>query len=196
MEPDTIPQASTGRMRLWIFIENILYIGAAIGLALLIQAFVVRPFIVSGNSMDPNIKNGQYLIIDQVSYRFREPARGDVIVFRSPPEPTKYYIKRIIGLPGDTVTIDGKDITITNAAHPEGFTLQEDFITHTHNDRQTTTVPEGKYFVMGDNRSGSYDSRSWGVLPKENIRGRALVRLLPLSTIEYLPAQITYEQTD
>lgn len=179
--------------RLWVFIENILYIGAAIGLALLIQAFVVRPFIVSGNSMDPNIKNGQYLIIDEVTYRFHNPARGDVIVFKAPPEPTKYYIKRIIGTPGDTVTIDAGKITIKNAAHPDGFVLDESYIAHTQKDSLSVKVPADSYFVMGDNRSGSYDSRSWGMLPMSNIRGRALVRLLPLTDISYLPAHETYD---
>ena len=116
-----------------------------------------------------------------------------MIVFKSPPEPTKYYIKRIIGLPGDTISISGTTITIKNAAHPEGFTLAENYITHSHKDTLTVTVPEGKYFVLGDNRSGSYDSRSWGMLPEANIRGRALLRLLPLSSISYLPAHETYE---
>ncbi len=187
-----VPVPST-RSRFLVFIENVLYIAAAIGLALLIQAFVVRPFIVSGNSMDPNIKHGQYLIIDEISYRFREPERGEVIVFKSPPEPSKYYIKRIIGLPGDTVKISNGQITITNDTYPEGFVLQEPFISHTLKDSATFTVPSDKYFVMGDNRSGSYDSRSWGSLPKDNIRGRALVRLLPLNSIDYLPADVTYE---
>ncbi len=189
MEPTIVKQPS----RLLIFLENVLYIGAAIGLALLIQAFVVRPFIVSGNSMDPRIKNGQYLIIDEISYRLREPVRGDVIVFKAPPEPTKYYIKRIIGLPGDTVTIKGTTVTISNASNPDGFVLDEDFITHTQKDSLSVKVPADNYFVMGDNRSGSYDSRSWGMLPESNIRGRALVRLLPLSEIDYLPAHETYE---
>lgn len=195
MEPSTTEQPTTNRTRFWVFIENILYIGCAIGLALLIQAFIVRPFIVSGNSMDPIIKNGQYLIIDQVSYKIREPERGDVVVFKAPPEPTKYYIKRIIGLPGDTVDIQGTTITITNSTHPKGFILSEEFITHKKSDTIHTTVPSDHYFVMGDNRSGSYDSRMWGMLPKANIRGRALLRLLPLSSINYLPGKILYEQT-
>jgi len=189
MEPTVIKSPS----KLWIVIENILYFGGAVGLALLIQAFVVRPFIVSGNSMDPEIKHGQYLIVDEISYRLRDPARGDVIVFRSPPEPTKFYIKRIIGVPGDTVTIKGSVVTITNATHPNGLVLVEDFITHKSSDMKEVTVLEGNYFVMGDNRSGSYDSRGWGMLPESNIRGRALLRLLPLNTIDYLPAHITYE---
>ncbi|HWC57999.1 MAG TPA: signal peptidase I [Candidatus Paceibacterota bacterium] len=176
------------------FFENVLYVGAAIGLALLIQAFIARPFIVSGSSMDPSIKDHQYLIVDEISYRFHEPQRGDVIVFKAPPEPTKYYIKRIIGLPGDTVSIHGTTVTITDAAHPEGFTLKENFITHPQDNDMTVKVPADSYFVMGDNRAGSYDSRSWGMLPKANIRGRALLRLFPLSTISYLPAKVTYDQ--
>ncbi len=189
MEPTTVRPPS----KLRIFIENVLYFAGAIGLALLIQAFIVRPFIVSGNSMDPTIKNGQYLIIDEVSYRIHPPNRGDVIVFRAPPEPSKYYIKRIIGLPGDTVDIRGSQITITNTEHPQGLSLNENFITHQSNDSIHVTVPSNTYFVLGDNRSGSYDSRGWGMLPKENIRGRALLRLLPLNSIDYLPAHVTYE---
>ncbi len=189
---DTAPVKTQSRLAL--FIENVFYIGAAIGLALLIQAFIIRPFIVSGNSMDPNIKDKQYLIVDEVTYRFREPVRGDVIVFRAPPEPKKFYVKRIIGLPGDTVDIDGTKITIINAEHPDGFVLEEDFITHEQKSSAHETVPAGHYFVMGDNRSGSFDSRSWGMLPEANIRGRALLRLLPLNSISYLPAYHSYDE--
>jgi signal peptidase I len=175
------------------FLENVLYIIGAIILAALIQAFVIRPFIVSGTSMDPVIQNGQYLIVDEVTYHFSAPQRGDVIVFKAPPEPTKYYIKRIIGLPGDTVKINDGKVTIFNSEHPEGFTLVEPYITHTDTDSGTYVVPEGNYFVMGDNRSGSYDSRSWGMLPDANIRGRALLRLLPVNDISVLPGKESYE---
>ncbi len=181
------------KTRLWSFVENLLYLAGAVGLALLIQTFVIRPFIVSGTSMDPIIQNGQYILIDQVTYRFTKPERGDVIVFRSPPEPQKYYVKRIVGLPGDTVTITDRVVTITNEAHPEGFILDDSFITHrSSSNYMTTVVTEGNYFVMGDNRGGSYDSRSWGLLPEENIRGRALLRLLPVSKIDYLPGKVTF----
>lgn len=192
---DTTPQRSPSRFKL--FLANLLYIALAIGLAALIQKFIVRPFIVSGDSMDPVIENKQYLIIDEVSYRFREPARGEVIVFRAPPEPTKYYIKRIIGLPGETVKIQGTEITIINDAHPAGFTLDEPYITHhTRGDSLTTVIPRGHYFVMGDNRDASYDSRGWGPLPEDAIRGRALLRLLPFSKIDYLPGHETYDETN
>lgn len=175
------------------FIENVLYIIGAVVFAALIQAFLIRPFIVSGSSMDPIIKNGQYLIIDEVTYHIHEPERGDVVVFKAPPEPTKYYIKRIIGLPGDTVKITNGKVTIINTAHPEGFTLDEPYLTHTSDDAGTFTVPANEYFVMGDNRTGSYDSRAWGMLPMENIRGRALLRLLPINTASVLPGKETYE---
>lgn len=174
-------------------IETILYIASAILLAAIIQLLIIRPFIVSGTSMDPVVKNGQYLIIDEVTYRFHTPQRGDVIVFKAPPEPTKYYIKRVIGLPGDTVKITEGLITIINKDHPKGFTLNEPYITHLSTDSGTYTVPQNEYFVMGDNRSGSYDSRAWGFLPAANISGRALVRLLPVNTASVLPGKEHYE---
>ena len=187
MEPTVVQP----RSRLWIFIENVLYFAGAIGLALLIQAFVIRPFIVSGNSMDPNIKNGQYLIIDGVTYRFREPARGDVIVFRAPPEPSKFYIKRIIGVPGDTVDIRGSTVTITNTTHPDGLVLNDSFITHKNSDTLRITVPEGSFFVMGDNRAQSSDSRVWGPVPRNYMDGRALLRLFPFSTVGVNPGRLS-----
>ncbi len=179
-----------------IFLENVVYIAIAIGLALLVQKFIIRPFVVNGASMDPTLATGDYLLIDEVTYRLREPERGDVVVFRAPPEPTKFFIKRIIGLPGDTVSISGSKITITNEANPKGFVLSEPFITHISSNQLVVTVPDGEYFVMGDNRSGSFDSRSWGTLPKANLRGRALLRLLPIKQADYLPGKVTYEQND
>jgi signal peptidase I len=190
--PNELPRTAPAPSRFRSFLLNLFYIGLAIGLALLIQAFIIRPFIVSGNSMDPIIKDREYLIIDEVSYRLREPERGEVVVFRSPPEPTKFYIKRIIGLPGETVHIRDGVITIINSAHPNGFTLDEPYLTHHFKDDVSVTVPPDTFFVMGDNRSESYDSRGWGPLPEENIRGRALVRLLPLNRIDYLPGLETY----
>jgi len=190
---DTVPAKQPVRSsRFRAIVSNILYIGAAIGLAALIQAFIIRPFIVSGDSMHPIIKNKEYLLIDEVSFRFRDPARGEVVVFRSPPEPTKYYIKRIIGLPGETVSIKNGVITIINTERPDGFTLNEPYIVNHLTDTNDYHVPEGSYFVMGDNRSASYDSRGWGALPQKAIKGRALVRLLPFSRIDYLPGATTY----
>ncbi len=197
MEQTTYIQAEPQKKtRLRLFIENVLYILVAIGLALVVQKFIIRPFVVNGASMDPTLTTGDYLLIDEVTYKLREPERGDVVVFRAPPEPSKFFIKRIIGLPGDTVSIGGSIITITNAEHPKGFILSEPFITHSSINQLVKKVPEGEYFVMGDNRSGSFDSRSWGTLPKKEISGRALLRLLPIKEIDYLPGKVIYEQTN
>ncbi len=192
---ENIPLESVGlpKSKKRIFLENVLYIASAVVLALLVQKFIIRPFVVNGASMDPTLATGDYLIIDEVSYRLREPERGDVVVFRAPPEPDKFFIKRIIGLPGETVSIKGSTVTITNKQNPKGFVLAEPFITHESSNNITVEVPEDQYFVMGDNRSGSFDSRSWGTLPKSNLRGRALLRLLPLKQMDYLPGKVNYE---
>lgn len=187
----TLPQAKS---RLKLFIENVVYIVIAVLLALVVQKFIIRPFVVNGESMDPTFKTGDYLLIDEVSYKLHEPARGDVVVFKAPPEPDKFFIKRIIGLPGDTVSIKGSTVTIIDKDHPEGFVLSETFVTHPGSNDMSYKVPEDQYFVMGDNRSGSFDSRSWGTLPKANLRGRALLQLLPIKDADYLPGKITYEQ--
>lgn len=189
---NTINPEIKSKSRLKIFGENVLYILVAIGLAMLVQKFIIRPFVVNGASMDPTLATGDYLLIDEVSYKLREPERGDVVVFRAPPEPDKFFIKRLIGLPGDTVSISGSVITITNAEYPKGFVLSEPFITHISSNKLEIKIPEDEYFVMGDNRSGSFDSRSWGTLPKANLRGRALLRLLPIKEIDYLPGKVNY----
>lgn len=190
--PNTALSEQKSKLRL--FIENVVYIVIAVLLALVVQKFIIRPFVVNGASMDPTFKTGDYLLIDEVTYKFREPARGDVVVFKAPPEPTKFFIKRIIGLPGDTITIKGSTVTIVDKYHPKGFVLSESFISHPGSNDMTIKVPEDQYFVMGDNRSGSFDSRSWGTLPKANLRGRALLQLLPIKNADYLPGKVIYEQ--
>lgn len=185
----------TWREKLRISFEDIIYICLAIGLAIGIQAFIIRPFIVNGASMDPEFKTSDYLIIDEISYHLgHQYARGDVVTFKAPPEPTKYYIKRIIGLPGETIKISGTKVTIFNKEHPDGFVLDESYVTHKGNDNLEVTIAPGHYFVMGDNRSGSYDSRAWGTVPKANIRGVALLRLLPLSKLAIFPGEETYNK--
>ncbi len=162
-------------------------------IVVLVRTFIAQPFVVSGPSMVPTFQNANYLLIDEVSYRFKQPARGDVIVFKPPYDSKIYLIKRIIGLPNDTVTIKDGVVTITNTAHPEGLKLSEDYTApDMPNDNQTVTVPENMYFVMGDNRSVSYDSRRWGLLPKEDITGRVFLRLFPLSKLSLFPGEHRY----
>lgn len=159
----------------------------ALVIVLPIRFFVAQPFIVSGASMEDTFHHNEYLIVDQLSYRFHEPERGDVIIFRYPRDPSKYFIKRIIGMPGDTVTIENGVVQIANAAQPEGFVLDEPYITSDTGTHGTTTLGPGEYFVMGDNRDESSDSRVWGVLEEDNIVGRAFLRLFPVDRAAVLP---------
>lgn len=160
----------------------------AILIVIPIRMFIAQPFIVSGASMDNTFTTGQYLIVDQVTYHFEKPSRGDVIVFRYPRDPSKFFIKRVIGLPGDTITIENATVKITNLEHPDGFILDEPYIKSMQPaPKFTETLGSREYFMMGDNRDQSSDSRSWGVLQEEGIVGRALVRLFPPSVVNYLP---------
>lgn len=174
------------------FAEIVRFSIIAIIIVIPIRMFIAQPFIVSGSSMDETFHSGDYLIVDQVTYYFEEPSRGDVIVFHYPKDPSKFFIKRIIALPGDTITIENATVTIKNEAHPDGFILDEPYI-----NKMTPTYPfteklgEREYFVMGDNRDKSSDSRSWGILQKERIVGRALIRLFPPSVVDYLPGAVT-----
>lgn len=153
-----------------------------------VRMFIAQPFIVSGASMKETFHNGEYLIVDQVSYHLHSPERGDVIVFRYPRDPSKFFIKRIIGLPGDTINIEGSIVTITNEAHPEGFVLNEPYIKSMRAGAATNEkLGSREYFVMGDNRNESSDSRVWGVLQEERIIGKAFLRLFPPQAIGVLP---------
>ena len=153
-----------------------------------IRMFVAQPFIVSGASMENTFHTGEYLIVDQLSYEFHKPNRDDVIVFRYPRDPSKFFIKRIIGIPGDTINIEGNTVRITNTEHPNGYILNEPYIkSMAAGPTINETLGDREYFVMGDNRDQSSDSRMWGVLQEERIIGRAYVRLFPPSVFEYLP---------
>ena len=163
-------------------------------LAVGLRFFVAQPFVVSGSSMVPTFTDKDYLIVDELTYDFENPARGDVIVFHPPAQPKGiYYIKRVIGLPGETISINGGTVTIANADHPNGFVLSEPYISAPTNNVITKKLGSDEYFVMGDNRPFSSDSRSWGVLPRKNIVGRTFLRLLPVTHISVLPgAHNTY----
>lgn len=158
----------------------------AIVAVLLIRAFLVQPFLVSGDSMVPTFQNGDYLLVDQLTYRFREPQRGEVVVFRYPKDEKLFFIKRIIGLPGERIEIVGGQVIIVNGEHPKGLALNETYIggagleTAGSND---VTLAADEYFVLGDNRSYSLDSRSWGPVSRDEIMGIVRLRLLPLGAL-------------
>ena len=177
--------------------EIIKFIIVALIIIIPIRTFVADPFIVSGASMDNTFANGQYLIVDQLSYHFENPARGDVIIFRYPKDPSVFFIKRVIGLPGETVSIRDGIVTIINAAGATSasstITLSEPYISSEHRsyDTFTETLGPKEYFVMGDNRNESSDSRIWGPVARNLIVGRPILRLLPPSTVSLFPGRDT-----
>lgn len=159
-----------------------------------IRLFVAQPFIVSGSSMYPTFKDGDYLIVDELSYHLRQPERFDVIVFKYPNDKTKFFIKRVIGLPNEQVDISGNTVTIRNEEHPDGFVLEQPYVKNGATNNTHFELKDGEYFVMGDNRSASSDSRYWGAVTKDLIMGRALVRLYPIKSLDVLPGQ--FEQAE
>ena len=155
-----------------------------------IRVWVMQPFFVSGASMEPNFENGEYLIVDEISYRFNQPQRGDVIIFRYPQDPKQYFIKRIIGLPGEIIKINSEGIYIASQNN-FGFLLDESSYLRPkpyYYGEATYTLGEGGYFVMGDNRDASSDSRRWGPVPRQNIIGKAWVRAWPINKVDLMTA--------
>lgn len=149
-----------------------------------IRMFIFQPFLVRGDSMEPNFTHGDYLIVEEISYRFRAPERGEVVVFRFPYNPSFRYIKRIVGLPGEVVEIKGNRVIIeTSPGSSNVFALDENsYLPHAETRGSSRVVlGEGEYFVLGDNRQFSSDSRQWGVLSQDHLIGRALIRVFPVS---------------
>jgi signal peptidase I len=187
---NTSPEQHEGEHKQSFVGEILNFALIALLIVLPIRMFIAQPFIVSGASMETTFTSGEYLIVDQISYRLEEPMRGDVIVFRYPKDPSKFFIKRIIGIPGDTINIKGNVVTLTNATYPEGTTLSEPYIREmAPNTTLTETLGGDEYFVMGDNRNASSDSRMWGVLQRDKIVGRAFLRLYPFTHAGVFPGE-------
>lgn len=188
------PEKSGGFFRKTIafVLEIVKIIVIASVIVLPIRYFLFQPFIVKGESMMPNFQTGNYLIVDEISYRFKNPERGDVIVFKYPKDKSQRFIKRVIGLPGETVEIkNGKINILDNNKNliqlDEAQYLPESRITR---GSAKTTLKNGEYFVLGDNREYSYDSRGWGILPEKDIVGRAFLRLFPVNEISIIATPI------
>ncbi len=159
----------------------------------IIKTFLIQPFLVQQTSMVPTFEPYDYIIVDRFSYTFlEEPKRGDVVVFKSGPENgNRYLIKRIIGLPGEQITIDGTTTIVTNNTHPEGLILNETYIKNTDGrTKKVLTLGADEYFMMGDNRPLSLDSRQIGPIKRTQIIGRTLVRLYPFTQISLFPGSV------
>ncbi|MBU0722527.1 signal peptidase I [Patescibacteria group bacterium] len=165
-----------------------------ISLAIIIPVryYLIQPFYVKGASMEPNFYNNEYLIVDEISYRFHEPARGDIIVFRYPRNPQEYFIKRVIGLPGEKIQIKDGFAYVYNQANPQGLKLVETYLPagdKTYNlNEEIIILSDSEYYVLGDNRNASKDSRSFGPVDKSLIIGRVLFRGWPFNRIDVFSA--------
>lgn len=169
------------------FWELIKYAVLAILIVVPFRIFVAQPYVVNGSSMDPTFHDGDYLIVDQISKRFEVPDRGSVVIIRYPKDLSKFFIKRLIAYPGEQVDIRGGVVYVINEQNPEGLKLDDSYVEFKKNENFSITLKDDQYFVMGDNRAGSSDSRIWGPINKKNIVGEPIVRLLPLQKIDLLP---------
>ena len=179
---------------LWSTIVDVIEtVVVAAAIFVVVYLFLLQPHQVKGASMEPNFHDGEYILTDKISYRFGEPKRGDVVVFKAPTNPDVDFIKRIIALPGEKLEITNNKITIFNDENTDGFTLSEPYEVMTPiaggshiREGKIVEVPKDSYFVFGDNRTHSFDSREWGALPKKDIVGKAWVRYWPLSKLSVI----------
>lgn len=183
-------------------------IGGILLFLVIFRFYLFQPFSISGSSMEPNYHDSDYLIVNELTYHFGNPKRGDVVVFKHPDPactdfvnksyvnrvffqgPCENYIKRVIGMPGETVKIEDGKVIVKNKENPNGFTLEEEYIVpniRTYGS-QERTLGKDEYYVLGDNRmpNASSDSREWGPLPKNNIVGKAAVILLPVNRFQVI----------
>lgn len=169
------------------FWEVIKIVVVALAIIIPVRYYLFQPFFVKGASMESTFNDGDYVLIDEITFRFREPQRGEVIVFRSPQDHSQFYIKRVIGLPGEQIQIKNSQITVFNGQNPKGFVLDEsDYL-----DSDSLTVGNLKekvgldeFFVLGDNRLHSSDSRLWGAVHKTLVTGRVFLRAWPLNAVK------------
>ncbi len=161
----------------------------ALAIVIPIRMFIAQPFVVSGESMIPTFHDGEYLIVDEISYIMGNIHRGDIVIFKYPNDTKRFFIKRIIGLPNEKITVENGTVTIVNKEHPEGFKLTEPYVNEKEFEGSTYETGSDQYFVMGDNRNRSSDSRYWGVLPRNLMVGRAYLRLFPVQKVSYLPGE-------
>lgn len=181
-----------GKRFLQEVLEVVRYAVIALAIVIPIRVFIAQPFVVSGESMVPTFQNGDYLIVDELTYRLRDPQRGEVIIFRYPNDPSRFFVKRVIALPGETIKFDGSmTFAINGPSLSEPITLTEPYISRDMvMAKKTVTLGTDEYFVMGDNRPASSDSRIWGPLPRKDIVGRAYLRLLPTNHMKFLPGSL------
>src|SRR3989339_287756 len=167
-----------------LFFLELIKIAVLAGITIfVIRYFLFKPFYVKGQSMEPNFYESDYLIIDEITYRFRIPERGEVIVLKSPVS-THYYLKRIIAIPGERIKIENGKVIIYNDTNPKGLILDESYLNGMDTSGSLSlTLGDDQYFVLGDNRGASFDSRRFGAISREDIVGKVWLRGWPLDRI-------------
>jgi signal peptidase I len=166
-----------------MIIESLKVVAVAAVTVFIIRYFLFKPFYVKGASMEPTFQENEYLIIDEITYRFRQPMRGEVVVFKYPDVQRDYFLKRIIGLPGERVKVTDGKVTVYNTQHPEGIVIDEKYLSAEilTVGEQDITLNDHEFFVLGDNRPLSYDSRRFGPVDRDQLVGRVILRALPIS---------------
>jgi len=181
-----IQYSSKGGAILSSILETAQVVVVSLVIVFLVRTYLIQPFLVKGASMEPTFQDGNYLIIDEISYRINAPQRGDVIVFKYPKDPKQYFIKRVIGLPNERLEIKNQKLTVFNAQNPNGMTIDETYLPAgdiTKGD-ETIQLKSNEYFVLGDNRPASSDSRYWGPVAQDLIVGRVWLRAWPLNEVK------------
>ena len=189
-----MPPEPSLRQELGAFVwETIKIVAISLVIIFPIRYCRLQPFFVKGASMESNFEDGDYIFIDEISYTLGEPRRGDVIVFHYPLDKSQFFIKRVIGMPGETVEIRDNKVIIHNSVHPDGQVLPEPYLDANQQTlgEMRIKLDDNEYFVLGDNRLKSSDSRRWGAVNRSLITGRAFIRLWPWTDSIKIP-HITY----
>ncbi len=192
--PPGEPRPSLLRDALLFCWELVKVVGISLAIIIPIRYFLVQPFYVKGASMEPSFQDHQYLIIDELTYRFRQPRRGEVVVFRYPLSPSDFFIKRIVGMPGEQVDIADGRIRITAPGQTAAIPLDESYLPAGTKVEGAKSFKLGadEYFVLGDNRAESLDSRYFGAVHRRFITGRVILRGWPLNQFDLFLKSPTY----
>ncbi len=187
-------ELSFGKQAIIFVWELVKVVVISMAIIIPVRYYLIKPFYVIGSSMEPNFENHEYLIIDEISYRFALPQRGDTVVIHNPFKSGEYFIKRAIGLPGEKIKITGGHVYIYNTQYPDGEKLVEPYL-----DPELKTLGEievtlkdDEYYVLGDNRTASLDSRVFGPIKKTGIIGRTLLRGYPLNRFGLVNDKVDY----
>jgi len=200
----TIPEDGFLRFVIDVLVNSVIIIA----LFFFVQKVIAAPFQVIGNSMHDTLHDGEYIVVSKLEYLFGEPQRGDIVVFHPPHHKEEYYIKRVIGIPGDKVELKGGEVFVNGVKIEETYLregLKTCLVAHMRDcdtDERTYEIPEGKYFVLGDNRTGSSDSRAWydsdnkpdPFVDLDQIQGKTRVVLYPLPDIRLIPETGVFEE--